>query len=316
MSQNVGWRNFWWLNTALLGLTVVCCTFLFPETKYNRVLVANARTESSSPPLKVATVNEFEDQPAQNGTQTATADHADLENKASVQSQNPLSSPNDATLSHAPTHQDPYLGRGKPSKAQWKIMQPYHGNLLLELWMPWYLCIFPIVEFAAFIVSWSASGFLTLNLTQSQAFAAPPYNFTASKIGFFNFAILVGALIGLFTAGPLSDFIAARLTKRNRGIREPEMRLWAMVPYVAVMLVGNVIVAVGYDRSWDWKVKLVSIARKLPLSHVLIPEAGHCDNRLHLRRHPGRRAAGNRIHLRDRLVQAGFGLHLCGNYGK
>ena len=40
-----------------------------------------------------------------------------------------------------------------------------------------------------------------------------------------NFAILAGALIGLATAGPLSDWVSARVTKRNRGITEPGMRL-------------------------------------------------------------------------------------------
>jgi hypothetical protein len=43
-----------------------------------------------------------------------------------------------------------------------------------------------------------------------------------------NFAILIGALIGLATAGPLSDWVSARATKKNRGVREPEMRLAAM----------------------------------------------------------------------------------------
>jgi hypothetical protein len=61
-------------------------------------------------------------------------------------------------------------------------------------------------------------------------------------------------MIGLFTAGPLSDMVAASLTKRNRGIREPEMRLLAMIPYVIIMIIGNVVVAVGYERAWDWKV--------------------------------------------------------------
>lgn len=253
MSQAVGWRNFWWLNTALLGFAMVCSIFLFPETKYHRVIPADIQVNSASPPLKSSSVDEVENQPSQNGIQTSTIDHEDPENNAPVQSQKQISN-TDENLGHVLTHQDPYLGRGKPSKAQWKIIQPFQGNLLLELWMPWYLFTFPIVEFAAFVVSWSASSFLTLNLTQSQVFAAPPYNFSSSKIGFFNFAILIGAFIGLLTAGPLSDFIAARLTKRNRGIREPEMRLLTMIPYVIIMLIGNVIVAVGYDRSWDWKV--------------------------------------------------------------
>jgi len=256
MAQKTGWRNFWWLNAALLAFTTICCIFLFPETKFNRAFAENSG-EISDSPRKTGSAEQFEGQPAQRSNVTAAIDHADPEKNAPARDQQPIAIPAGEKLSHVHTHQDPYLGRGKPSKSQWKLAQPYEGNFLLELWMPWYLSAFPIVEFAAFVVSWTASSFLTLNLTQSQAFAVPPYNFTSSKIGFFNCAILVGAFIGLFTAGPLSDFIAARLTKRNGGIREPEMRLLAMVPYVIIMIIGNIVVAVGYERHWDWKIIVI-----------------------------------------------------------
>lgn len=248
MAQNVGWRNFWWLNTALLGFTVVCCIFLFPETKYTRGFVPQNSVVSASPPLKGSTE---EVESTQNDITTATTDHADPEKTAPIQ-QRPNVGENG--LTHVHTHEDPWLGRGKPSKQQWKLFQPYEGNFLMELILPWKLLLFPIVEFSAFIVSWSASSFLTLNLTQSQVFAEPPYKYNSTTIGFFNFAILIGAMIGLFTAGPLSDYIAAVLTRRNRGIREPEMRLVAMIPYVIVMIIGNVVVALGYQHQWDWKV--------------------------------------------------------------
>jgi hypothetical protein len=68
-----------------------------------------------------------------------------------------------------------------------------------------------------------------------------------------NFAILVGAFIGLFTAGPLSDYVSSRSTKRNHGIREPEMRLPAMIPYIIIMYLGNIVVAVGYQHHWPWE---------------------------------------------------------------
>lgn len=257
MAQNLGWRSFWWLNTALLAFTSICCIFLFPETKFNRSFMPQNSIVSSSPPLKSGSAEQVEESPAQDGSHTTAVDHADPEKDAPVQAQAPVVAGNDANLSHVHTHKDPWLGRGRPSKAQWRLWQPYEGNFFMELWLPWYLSLFPIVEFSAFVVSWTASSFLTLNLTQSQAFAAPPYNFTSTKIGFFNFAILIGAMIGLFTAGPLSDFVAAKLTKRNRGIREPEMRLLAMVPYVILMIIGNVVVAVGYQHHWDWKVIVI-----------------------------------------------------------
>ena len=171
-----------------------------------------------------------------------------------------VTSPKLANLSHAATaERDPWLGKGRPSKQQFRLFQTNAHPLqtiLLDLWIPWKLFAFPIVEFASFVVSWSASSFLTLNLTQSQAFAAPPYKFTPLTIGFFNFAILIGGILGLVTAGPLSDWISMKLTKRNNGIREPEMRLLTMIPYIAIMIIGNFVVAFGWQQGWDWKVSI------------------------------------------------------------
>jgi len=80
-----------------------------------------------------------------------------------------------------------------------------------------------------------------LNLTQSQVFAAPPYLFTPAQVGFVNFAFVVGGVIGLLTAGPFSDWVALRATARNKGVREAEMRLIALVPYVTIYLIEMIV---------------------------------------------------------------------------
>ncbi|KAM0531419.1 hypothetical protein ACHAPW_003580 [Verticillium nonalfalfae] len=159
-----------------------------------------------------------------------------------------------------PTVMDPFLGKGAPSKQQWKLFQPNSSPLKtiwFDLWTPWKLFGFPIVLFSSFVASWSCSSFLILNLTQSQVFAAPPYNMSSQSIGFLNLAVLVGALIGLVIAGPFSDWVSARATARNNGIREPEMRLPAMIPFVIIMVFGNIITAVGYQNHWAWPVIVV-----------------------------------------------------------
>lgn len=71
--------------------------------------------------------------------------------------------------------------------------------------------------------------------------------------GFTNFAIFVGTLIGLATGGPLSDWVSARATAHNGGVREPEMRLPALIPYALLVALGNIVVAVGYARGWPWQ---------------------------------------------------------------
>lgn len=235
MALHVGWRSFWWLNTGLLGLSIIMVIFMFPETKWHRlhpdeVLKQEAAEGKASPPLSSHEKVAGETTEKSGAVPEPTAIEA-----------NPLSH-------QATAERDPWLGKGSPSKQQWKLFQPNKApffTILMDLWIPWKLFAFPIVEFSAFVVSWSCSSFLTINLTQSQNFAAPPYEYDSEVIGFFNFAILIGAAIGLFTAGPFSDWVSARATKKNRGIREPEMRLPAMFPYVCIMLLGNFIVAFG-----------------------------------------------------------------------
>ncbi|CRK22603.1 hypothetical protein BN1708_003544 [Verticillium longisporum] len=124
-----------------------------------------------------------------------------------------------------PTVMDPFLGKGTPSKQQWKLFQPNSSPLKtiwFDLWTPWKLFGFPIVLFSSFVASWSCSNFLILNLTQSQVFAAPPYNMSSQSIGFLNLAVLV-----------------------------------AMIPFVIIMVFGNIITAVGYQNHWAWPVIVV-----------------------------------------------------------
>ena len=281
MAAAVGWRNFWWLNTGILGLTALCCIFFFPETRYDRTMALDSGPASLPfPRLHDETLKSIDP----SGGEIRANETIFSEKGSPAATGCPVSPSNRAKTSPEHTHQDLWLGCGRPSKVQWKLVQSYKGNFFLEFFLPWKLCLFPIVEFSAFVVSWSASSFLTLNLTQSQVFAAPPYNFSSTKIGFFNFAILIGGLIGLCTAGPLSDTVAARLTKRNRGIREPEMRLLAMIPYVIIMIIGNIVVAIGYQRGWDWKV--CSHYESCLENQVLMVCKGNCNNRLHLRWYP------------------------------
>ena len=227
MAAHVGWRSFWWLNVGLLALSFLLVLFCFPETRYPR---ARLTAESGAP----APIQE---------SKTSSSEEVIEDTKQP------------ATIEEV-TAMDPWLGRGGPKKSQWALFQPNahpFNSIFTDLWIPWKLFAFPIIEFASFVVSWSCSSFLTLNLTQSQAFAAPPYNFSSQSIGFMNFAILVGAFIGLATAGPLSDWVSMRATRKNGGIREPEMRLPAMIPYVVIMYIGNIVVSVGYERHWPWQ---------------------------------------------------------------
>lgn len=183
MADNVGWRSFWWLNVGLLGAATLMSILLFPETRYHRLHPEEIRHNAM-------TTKSIEETPISAGVTSTEkpemSTREDVENIERVPTFTTLPpSPVDLTLTETAAR-DPHLGKGTPGRWQWRIFQPNahpFKTILLDLWIPWKLFAFPIVEFASFVVSWSCSSFLTINLTQSQAFAAPPYNFSAQAIG-------------------------------------------------------------------------------------------------------------------------------------
>lgn len=161
---------------------------------------------------------------------------------------------NEATLSEkiielTPTHpgaltivQNDYLGKGRPSRAQFGLLQPIDGaalkGIMRHFFLPVHILFFPIVFWASMSMGSAANALLGINLLQSPALSAPPYNFNPAQVGYANFALVVGGVIGLITAGPWSDWVSARATTRNNGVREPEMRLVSLIPFIMAAFIG------------------------------------------------------------------------------
>lgn len=138
---------------------------------------------------------------------------------------------------------NPLLGRGYPSSRQrWQLWSKPDTMTFKQLCRyvvtPLHLALFPITLFASLGVMSGSACLLVLNLTESEGFSRAPYNFSTASVGFTNFALMGGGVVGLAAAGPLSDWVSMILTKRNNGIREPEMRLLTFIPFVAIAVVG------------------------------------------------------------------------------
>lgn len=173
MAEAVGWRNFWWLNVGLFGLNIILNFFTFPETKWHRVHPDEIKPSSQTPSENMMV----------NQTSTTKLEGSELQIENSNTDSTNAPFPNLAATETA--MKDPYLGKGAPSKEHFKLWQPAdpHYKFLEDILTPWKLLSLPIVQFASFVVSWSASCFLMINLTQSQNFAAPPYNYSSLTIG-------------------------------------------------------------------------------------------------------------------------------------
>jgi hypothetical protein len=84
-------------------------------------------------------------------------------------------------------------------------------------------------------------------------FVSPPYNFSVSQAGLTSLSPLVMTIIGEVVSGPLNDTICLYLTRKNKGIYEPEFRLVLIFVVVILGTVGfyGFGATVHYQTQWS-----------------------------------------------------------------
>jgi hypothetical protein len=116
------------------------------------------------------------------------------------------------------------------------------------------LATIPAVAFTALQYGSVLAWFAVLATTQAVIFVEPPYNFSPSGIGLLSLPAFIGSLFGVVYGGPLSDMSILFFTKRNKGIYEPEMRLYmnalpALLGPAGIWLFGYSAMAVSAVHS-------------------------------------------------------------------
>ncbi|GAB7353203.1 hypothetical protein MBLNU459_g3726t1 [Dothideomycetes sp. NU459] len=229
-----GWRSAFWLSTALSIFATLLLVVGLPETKYHR-------SPGASPTL-TARADNVDDTPPMSDDVVKGAD-VSIPGASSDSSSSFL------------------VGQGRPNRSQFAAFQRadkrWKQFIVRDIFTPVRVFFNPIVFWAGLMLAGPADVLLIFNLTESSLLGAPPYDWNPGQVGYSNFAFAVGGLIGVATAGPLSDWIAGRATRRNNGIREAEMRLPALLPYVAVTVITHVCGGIGIQRHWPWQAVLV-----------------------------------------------------------
>lgn len=204
----------------------------FPETKYHR---------HNTNPAQLARVD-------------SRSQLGDVKLPADVESNPALTGPASSTTSLS----SPPVGRGRPSKAQFQPFEKadlrWKTFIVRDTVTPARVFFNPIIFWAGLMLAGPADLVLFFNITESVILHHPPYNWSSSAVGYSNFSFVIGALIGLATAGPYSDWIAARATRKNKGIREAEMRLPALIPYLVITMISCIVGGCAYQYQWHWAI--------------------------------------------------------------
>jgi MFS family permease len=225
-----GWKSFFWLETALSGVSIILVAVAFPETKYHRSHNSASSSQSSLRGKSVVSDAPSDTQLEKQPTQTRDTELAALD-----------------TTAHP---------KGRPSRGQFAPFRApdtrWKAFIVRDTLTP-IKCFFnPIILWSGLMVAGPADLLLFFNLTESPVLAAPPYLFNPAQVGYTNFAFAVGALFGLATAGPFSDWVAARSARKNGGVREAEMRLPALLPYMIVTMLSAILGGLAYQHTWAW----------------------------------------------------------------
>ncbi|KAL2017411.1 hypothetical protein VTK56DRAFT_2213 [Thermocarpiscus australiensis] len=95
------------------------------------------------------------------------------------------------------------------------------------------------------VITW----IVVFSVVNGVIFVAPPYNFTISQTGLISLSPFIMTIVGELVSGPLNDWICIYLTKKNKGIYEPEFRL----PLMAVSLVLGVVGFFGFGATVQYQ---------------------------------------------------------------
>ncbi|KAI0155465.1 major facilitator superfamily protein [Pestalotiopsis sp. NC0098] len=131
--------------------------------------------------------------------------------------------------------------------------RPSFGSVLKSMLLPLVIMAqFPTVVWSGFIYGINLSWYNVLNGTISPVLSAEPYGWSTGAVGSMYVGPIVGAAVACVWSGVVADRFTIYLAKKNKGIREPEHRLWPLAISSVLSCVGLIIWGVGayYDIQW------------------------------------------------------------------
>lgn len=145
-----------------------------------------------------------------------------------------------------------------------------HESLFKIFLRPLGLICLPPVLWAALVESVTI-GFLVAVTSNVDAAFNSTYNFESWQVGLCFISAIIGSMVGIPAGGQLGDFVADFFTKRNGGIREPEMRLPAMIPCFIATPLGLILYGVGIEHKLHWICPTIGLGLRKHL--ILSPDA-------------------------------------------
>ncbi|KAH3685400.1 hypothetical protein WICPIJ_003638 [Wickerhamomyces pijperi] len=231
--QNLDRHWLFWINSMVLGACLILVYVCIPETFWDRAPVPDKRSLEETKMARVVLERRHSSKPHPNAF--ASESHimtlnmiSEQENMSSTTAEQDLEK-NEPEQTRAKTFfQLLHLFSGRHSKDEW--------------WMvflrPFALFAYPHILFGSFFYGLAVVWLIMISEVMTDIFAHNPYNYSKITMGLFFISPFIGGSLGSMMAGRVSDLIVRFLVKRNKGIYEPELRLWMVIPCVLTSAIG------------------------------------------------------------------------------
>lgn len=253
---NHNWRVIYEVASACIGLILLVAFFAFPETAFSRERTLESEAQA------------YRLQQLPSGVSDPIADTDTIKEKGFH-----------ADLEHAPSSQQRYGKRKSYLQTLRLFSGTYTTEHLYKIFLrPLGLICLPPVLWSALVESVTIGFLVAVTSNVDSAFEAT-YGFESWQVGLCFISACIGAMIGIPAGGHLGDVVADYFTRRNNGIREPEMRLPAMVPSLITTPLALILYGVGIQHKLHWICPTIGLGLReyRHLSRrVLVPELTSC----------------------------------------
>ncbi|KAI9646038.1 Major Facilitator Super [Ciborinia camelliae] len=238
----LGWRWIGWMSVVISCAVIVVCYFTLEETMFDR-----PETAYENPINGVSSKTEGEESEPHNLKEKETA-------LTTTPSDTPPIPPSPTPVKK--TFRQRIQLITPASNLKGTGFKQYFSRLFHTL----RIFTFPAVWYSG--LQWGAQdAWLTFYSTLQQDYwSEDPWNYTVQQSGVMNVPCLIGAIIGCFWGGYLSDeFVLWYAKKYRHGISEAEDRLWMMYPCAFFSPLGMLIFGLGTAYGWAWPAPYVGL---------------------------------------------------------
>ncbi|VUC35053.1 unnamed protein product [Clonostachys rosea] len=250
VSLSRGWRWVWWGNAIFIGALALIVAFLYEETKF----IPEHGSDASSPQA-VESGEAFEpEKSAKSGSDVQLGDgiqakldantSTGIEEKGTVINLHEIQV--DRSIPEKTYLEKLSLTGGVSSDASLK-------SFTRHMYQPFILLgTIPAVAFTALVYGILIALGDVISTSISTYMKKPPYNFNSAQIGLMSLPKIIGVTIGCVVGGPLSDWLVVFLSRRNKGVYEPETRLWCFCLFLPLVPAGAILTGIGLGNGLPW----------------------------------------------------------------